>query len=258
MTPVRLCTSMEFNCTSHFPIGTVGRSLADQSSDESICSDQGCDLIVGAIRHHFRSYLEAEPEVQAEVAVFQTTRTPKGTCLEFTSHINNILREMESDFKGYLPPKMKGFIIKRQAKLTPDQAKQLHFYMPTRNSIRIEWRILCIVSTKLTRLWGRFLVTEQNWSKVPIEHTRIQIMQKQSSNSAVTEQVEPIHYPSHATESESEIDLDWDFESVDDHGYPLVDENGSSFVPVPKNTPLDETEASSLSAWAQGYREARA
>ena len=27
---------------------------------------------------------------------------------------------------------MKGFITKRQAKLTPDQAKHLHFYTPTR------------------------------------------------------------------------------------------------------------------------------
>ena len=32
----------------------------------------------------------------------------------------------------------------------------------------------CIVSTKLTRLWSRFLVTEQNWSKVPCEHMRMQ------------------------------------------------------------------------------------
>ena len=62
-----------------FSIGTVCRSSADQFSEEQICSDQGCGLIVGAIRHHFRSYLETEPEVQAEVALYQTTRTPKGT-----------------------------------------------------------------------------------------------------------------------------------------------------------------------------------
>ena len=34
--------------------------------------------------------------------------------------------------KELLPPKLKGFIIKRQAKLTHDQAKHLHFYIPTR------------------------------------------------------------------------------------------------------------------------------
>ena len=45
------------------PLGTVGRSLADQFSEEQICSSQRFDLIVGAIRHHFRSYFEAEPEV---------------------------------------------------------------------------------------------------------------------------------------------------------------------------------------------------
>ena len=35
-------------------IVTVGRSLTDQFSEEQICSDWGFDLIVGAIRHHFR------------------------------------------------------------------------------------------------------------------------------------------------------------------------------------------------------------
>ena len=77
------------------PLGTVGRSLADQFSEEQICSSQGFDLIVGAIRHHFRSYFEVEPEVWAEVALYQTTRTPKGTLVEFTSRISNKLRERE-------------------------------------------------------------------------------------------------------------------------------------------------------------------
>ena len=38
----------------------------------------------------------------------------------------------DSGFKELLPPKLKGFTIKRQAKLTHDEAKHLHFYMPTR------------------------------------------------------------------------------------------------------------------------------
>ena len=113
-------------------LGTIGRSLADQFSEDQICSGQGFDLIIGAIRHHFRSYLEAEPEVQAEIALYQTTRIQKGTCVEYTSRISNKLREMESGFKELLPPKLKGFIIKRQAKLTHDQAKHLHFSIPTR------------------------------------------------------------------------------------------------------------------------------
>ena len=114
------------------PLGTKGRSLADQFSEDQICSGQGFDLIIGAIRHHFRSYLEAEPEVQAEIALYQSTRSPKGTFVEYTSRISNKLREMESGFKELLPPKLKGFITKRQAKLTHDQAKHLHFYIPTR------------------------------------------------------------------------------------------------------------------------------
>ena len=50
------------------PLVTIFRSLADQFSDDQIFSGQGFDLIIAAIRHHFRSYLEAEPEVQAEIA----------------------------------------------------------------------------------------------------------------------------------------------------------------------------------------------
>ena len=69
---------------------------------------------------------------------------------------------------------------------------------------------------------------------------------------------EPDHYHNHKTSSDTESDqLDWDPERLDDEGYPLVDENGSSLVPVPREGPLDEDEASSLTAWAQGYREVR-
>ena len=59
-------------------LGTIGRSLADEFSEDQICSSQGFDLIIGATRHHFRSYLEAEPEVQEEVALYQTMRASKG------------------------------------------------------------------------------------------------------------------------------------------------------------------------------------
>ena len=36
-----------------------------------------------------------------------------------------------------------------------------------------------------------------------------------------------------------------------------MDENGSTVVPIPREGPLDEDEASSLTAWAQGYWEVR-
>ena len=58
-------------------------------------------------------------------------RAPKGTFVENTSRVSNKLREVESGFKELLPPKLKGFIIKRPAKLTHDQAKHLHFCIPT-------------------------------------------------------------------------------------------------------------------------------
>ena len=85
-------------------LGTIGWSLADQFSEDQICSGQGFDLIICAIRYHFRSYLEAEPEVQAEIALYQSTKSPKGTFEEDTSRISNKLREMESCFKKLLPP----------------------------------------------------------------------------------------------------------------------------------------------------------
>ena len=40
----------------------------------------------------------AEPEVQAKVALYQSTRALKGIFLEYTSRICNKLREMESGF----------------------------------------------------------------------------------------------------------------------------------------------------------------
>ena len=84
------------------PLGTIGRSLADQFSEDQICSGQVFDdLIIGAIRHHFRSYLESELEVQAEVALYQTMTAPKGTFVEYTSRISNKLLEMESGFKEF-------------------------------------------------------------------------------------------------------------------------------------------------------------
>ena len=61
------------------------------------------------------------------------------------------------------------------------------------------------------------------------------------------------HHHDHKTSSDMESDqLDWDPERIDDDGYPLVDENGSTLVPVPREGPLEEDEASSLTAWAQG------
>ena len=64
------------------------------------------------------------------------------------------------------------------------------------------------------------------------------------------------HHHNHKASSDTESDQqDCGPENFDDDGYPLVDENGSTLVPVPREGPLDEDEASLLTAWAQGYRE---
>ena len=113
-------------------LGTIGWSLADQFSEDQICSSQGFDLIIGAIRHHFRSYLEAEREVQAEVALYKSTRSPKRHfCGIHVANQQQTSRDGEW-FQRASSAKIEGFIIKRQAKLTHDQAKHLHFYIPTR------------------------------------------------------------------------------------------------------------------------------
>ena len=63
--------------------------------------------------------------------------------------------------------------------------------------------------------------------------------------------------PNHKTSWTESDQLDWDPEKIADDGYPLVDENGTTLVPIPREGPLDEDEASSLTAWAQGYQEVR-
>ena len=49
------------------------------------------------------------------------------------------------------------------------------------------------------------------------------------------------HNHNHEAASDTESDqLDWDPEKIDDDGYPLVDENESTQVPIPQEGPLDE------------------
>ena len=87
----------------------------------------------------------------------------------------------------------------------------------------------------------------------PNSHAQAYPMEAETTTSS-----ESNHNHNHKTSSDTESDqLDWDPERIDDDGYPLVDENGSTLVPVPREGPLDEDEASSLTAWAQGYREVR-
>ena len=114
---------------------------------------------------------------------------------------------------------------------------------------------LDLTDALVEKILGDRAKLEHSFNRVH-EHT-CHSAQQQPSSSATSEEVGPIDYPIHTTETESESELDWDPECVDDDGYLLVDENGSTLVPVPRDGPLDEPEASSLSAWAQCYREIR-
>ena len=165
---------------------------------------------------------------------------------------------MESGFKEIIPPKLKGFIIKRQAKLTHDQAKHLHFYIPTKG-LEADKMV-----DALNRLDQTDALVEQilgDRAKLELDANRGQALpnshvQAYSTEVETTMSSELSH--NHKTSSDTESDqLDWDPERIDDDGYPLVDENGSTLVPVPREGPLEEDEASSLTAWAQGNREVR-
>lgn len=103
-----------------------GRIIARTLTDEQIEPEQGFDLIVEAINKHFKNVLEAEPEVLAELAVYVTQRDSRQTYLEYTNNIKRKLAEFEAAIKEEIPPKIKGFIIKRQARLTSDHEKHLH------------------------------------------------------------------------------------------------------------------------------------
>ena len=242
------------------PLGTIGRSLADQFSEDQICSSQGFDLVIGAIRHHFRSYLEAEPEVQAEIALYQTMRVPKGTFVEYTSRISNKLREMESGFKEFLPQKLKGFIIKRQAKLTHDQAKHLHFYIPTRG---LETDKMVDALNRLDQTDA--LVEQILGDRAKLEHRANRCHAQLNSHAqAYPMEAETItsteskHYHNHEAASDTESDqLDWDPEKLMMTVIPWWTKTGPLWYPYHREGPLDEDEASSLTAWAQGYREVR-
>ena len=207
------CEQTRCQTAQSIALGTIGRSLADQFSEDQICSGQGFDLIIGAIRHHFRSYLEAEPEVRAELALYQTTRAPKGTFVEYTSRISNKLRELESGFKELLPRKLKGFIIKRQAKLTHDRAKHLHFYIPTRG---LEADKMADALNRLDQTDA--LVEQVLGDRAKLEHHANRGHAQSNSHAQAypmeaetTTSIESNHHHNHKAASDTESDkLDWD------------------------------------------------
>ena len=94
------------------------------------------------------------------------------------------------------------------------------------------------------RVWNKYSETQQSWSTMPIVVMRIPTAMRRRIRWKFPESN---HHHTHNASSDTESDqLDWDPERIDDDGYPLVDENGSTLIPVPREGPLEEDEASSL------------
>ena len=155
---------------------------------------------------------------------------------------------MESGFKEFLPPQSKGFIIKRQAKLTHDQAKHLHFHIPKRgleaDKMVDALNRLDQTDAVVKQIFGDRAKLEHYANRGhahPNSHAQVYPMEVETILSA-----EPNFYHNHKHRRTQSDQLDWDPERIDDDGYPLVDENGSTLVPLPREGPLEEDEARSL------------
>ena len=118
----------------------------------------------------------------------------------------NTVREMESGFKECLPPKTKGFTIKRQAKLTPYQAKHLHFYTPTRkleaDKMVDALNRLDQTDALVEQLLGDRAKVEQSAKRGHVQSNHY--MQRHPSEAEVPTRVEPNHHTVHGAESDSE------------------------------------------------------
>ena len=155
---------------------------------------------------------------------------------------------MESGFKEFLPSKLKGFIIKRQAKLTHDQAKHLHFYIPTR-SLETDKMVDALNRLDQTDALVEHILGDRaklehlanRGHAYSSSHAQAYPMEAQTMSSA-----ESNHYHNHKTSSDMESDqLEWDPEKLMMTVIPWWTKNGSTLVPKPREGPLDEDEASS-------------
>ena len=156
---------------------------------------------------------------------------------------------MESGFNELLPPKLKGFIIKRQAKLTMTK-RSIYISTYQRGDSRQTKMVDALNRLDQTdALVGQILGAHMNQRAM---RRRIRLKPKLSLHPNRTTII-----TTKRRRTQRVISWIGDPERIDDDGYPLVDENGSTLVPVPREGPLEEDEASSLTAWAQGYRDVR-
>ena len=126
--------------------------------------------------------------------------------MEYTSRISNKLREMESGFKELLPPKLKGFIIKRQSKLTHDQAKHLHVHIPT-EGLEADKMVDALnrldqTDALVEQILGDRAKLEHHANRVhahPNSHAQAYPMEAETTTSS-----ESNHYHNHRTSSDTE------------------------------------------------------
>ena len=112
------------------PAAAVEATPAESIPVEIVCSEQGFEAILGAITQHFKSYLDIDPEVQCELSLYKTRRDPRATFVEYTTTMTSRLRDLERSLDEQIPPKLKGYIIKRQASLTKEHRKAIHLWHP--------------------------------------------------------------------------------------------------------------------------------
>ena len=53
-------------------------------------------MILDKIKKHFATLYEADPEIQAELALYKMTRDNRGTFTEYTSRLIDRVRQMEA------------------------------------------------------------------------------------------------------------------------------------------------------------------
>ena len=242
-------------------VGTDPRTTGDTIPIEVVCSEQGFDRIVEAILSYCAAFLQAEPEVQAELGLYRAVREPKGSFVEFSSRIQTKIREMEAAVGATLPPKIKGFIIKRQARMTPDQLKTIHFWNPT-HVMEADKLVASITRLDQPDALVELVLSEranvEGRTGGGRHYTQSSEAGADGEQAGAYQQINVASFIHSKTCSDQESDgeLELDPEDVDHGGLPLAESStGETLVPDPGRTEVEEDVSVFLSAGAEGYHD---
>ena len=97
---------------------------------KSYVQSTGLEAVLGAITENFKSYLDFDPEVKCELGLYKTRRDLRATFVEYTTTMTIRLGDLERSLDEQIPPKLKGYIIKRQASFTEEHRKAIHLWHP--------------------------------------------------------------------------------------------------------------------------------